>query len=336
MTILEAIHDPNLFQPLLRDPASWQAWAVWLKAVFALPMTTAEQDLYARCTNRQQPPTIEPTEVFTICGRRAGKSFIAALTAVYLSSFRDYRQFLSPGERAIIMLLAHDRNQAGVIFRYILGILRSVPLLAQMIATERAEEIDLVNSVTIAVYTASYRATRGVTIAAALCDELAYWSIEGVNPAKEILTALRPAMVTIPGAKLLCLSSPYARTGILYDTYRQHFGQEDDVLVWQAPSATMNPTIPQTFIAREVERDPQAARSEWGAEFREDLETAFPLDVIEACVIPGRGTLPPANVSYQAFVGPSGGRADAFTLAVGHYHRDGRVIIDCVRAWTPP
>ena len=286
MTILEAISDPNLFQPLLREFASWQAWAVWLKAVFALPMTAAEQDLYVRCTNRQQPPTTEPTEVFTIVGRRGGKSFVAALTAVYLACFKDYRQFLSPGERAIIMLLAHDRNQAGVIFRYILGILRSVLLLAQMIAAERAEEIDLINSVTISVYTASFRTTRGVTIAAALCDELAYWSVEGVNPAKEILTALRPAMVTIPGAKLLCLSSPYARTGVLYDTYRQHFGQEDDILVWQAPSTTMNPTIPQAFIAREIERDPQAARSEWGAEFREDLETAFPVDVIRSLCHP--------------------------------------------------
>jgi len=205
MTLIEAIHDPNLFLPLLRDPSSWQAWTVWLKAVFALPMTVAEQDLYCRCTGRQQPPTTEPTEVFTIVGRRGGKSFVAALTAVYLACFRDYRQYLSPGERAIVMLLAHDRNQAGVIFRYILGILRSVPLLDQMVASERAEEIDLINSVTISVYTASFRTTRGVTIAAALCDEIAYWSDQGVNPAKEILTALRPAMVTIPGAKSCCV-----------------------------------------------------------------------------------------------------------------------------------
>jgi len=99
----------------------------------------------------------------------------------------------------------------------------------------------------------------------------------------------------------------------------------------------MNPTIPQAFIARERERDPQAARSEWEAEFREDLETAFPLEVIEACIIPGRGMLPPTtDIGYQAFVDPSGGRADAFTLAIGHYHRDGRAIIDCIRAWIPP
>ncbi|HEV8715910.1 MAG TPA: terminase large subunit, partial [Candidatus Binatia bacterium] len=182
MTILEAMADPNLFQPLFRSPESWRAWTVWLKAVFALPMAAAERALYHRCTGRQHPPTTEPTEVFTICGRRSGKSFVASLTAVFLATFRDYTPFLSPGERAVVMVLARDRNQAGVIFRYIAGILRTSPLLEQMIEAERAEEIDLSNRVTIAVYTSSYKAIRGVTIAAALCDEIAFWQSEGVNP----------------------------------------------------------------------------------------------------------------------------------------------------------
>jgi hypothetical protein len=39
----------------------------------------------------------------------------------------------------------------------------------------RAEGLDLTNGVTIEVATASYRATRGYAIVAALCDELAFW-----------------------------------------------------------------------------------------------------------------------------------------------------------------
>src|SRR5882762_9809762 len=99
----------------------------------------------------------------------------------------------------------------------------------------------------------------------------------------------------------------------------------------------MNPTVPQAFIDREIERDPEAARSEWGAEFREDLESMFPLDVIEACVIPGRTILPPAaNLSYTAFTDPSGGRSDAFTLAIGHKKRDGIIVVDCLKSWAAP
>lgn len=338
MTILEAVKDPNLFLSLFRNLATWQAWQVWLKAVSALPLDPEELDLYRKCTGRQAPPSTEPQEVFTVVGRRGGKSFIAALVAVYLACFRDYSPFLATGERAVVMCLARDRNQARVIFGYIAGILRNIPLLAQMIETEKAEEIDLTNRVTIAVYTSSYKAIRGVTIAAALCDEIAFWQADGVNPDREILTALRPAMATIPTAKLLCLSTPYARAGVLYETYREHWGKSgSDTLVWQAPTVMMNPTIPSAFIAREQERDPEAARAEWGALFREDIESAFPSDVVEACIVPGRVELPPAgDVQYRAFADPSGGRSDAFTLSIGHRRRDGMVVIDCLRSWPPP
>jgi hypothetical protein len=338
MTIIDAVHDPHLFRSLFRDLTSWRPWLVWLKALFALPLQEEERALYQQCTGRKSAPTTEPVEVFTICGRRAGKSFIASLTAVYLACFRDYTPFLSPGERAVVMVLARDRNQAGVIFRYIAGMLRSSPLLEPMMEKEQADTIDLTNRVTIAVFTSNFKAIRGTTIAAALCDEIAFWQVDGVNPAGEVLTALRPAMVTIPGARLLCLSSPYARTGVLYEVHREFYGKDNaPVLVWQAPTAVMNPTIPAAYIARETERDPAAARAEWGAEFREDLETAFPLDLIEACVIAGRQELPPATgIAYQAFVDPSGGRSDSFTLAIGHRKPDGMVVVDLLKEWPAP
>lgn len=68
----------------------------------------------------------------------------------------------------------------------------------------------------------------------------------------------------------------------------------------------MNPTITEAFIEAEIERDPVAARSEWLAQFREDIEAAFSLESIETCVIPGRTELLPAtHLSYSAFVDPS-------------------------------
>jgi hypothetical protein len=338
MTIIEATQDQHLFAPLFRDPATWQAWVVWLKAVFALPMTTEEVELYKRCTGRTIPPDQESTEVYTVCGRRSGKSFIASLTAVYLACFRDYMPYLSPGERAVVWLLARDRSQAGVVFRYISGLFRVSPLLEQMIEKEGAEVLDLVNRVSILVGTSSYRSVRGFTVAAALCDEIAFWQVEGINPDREVIGALRPATATIPGAKLFCLSSPYARGGILYEAHKAYFGKDHaPVLVWQAPTSVMNPTIPSTLIANEMERDPVAARAEWGAEFREDIEAAFPLEIIDVCVIPGRHELPPAvGVSYLAFVDPSGGRADSFTLAIGHRKDNSLVVIDLLKEWRAP
>jgi hypothetical protein len=54
---------------------------------------------------------------------------------------------------------------------------------------------------------------RGPTIVCAILDEVAiWWNHElAANPDKEILRALKPAMITQPGSLLIGLSSPYAK-----------------------------------------------------------------------------------------------------------------------------
>jgi hypothetical protein len=141
-----------------------------------------------------------------------------------LACFRSYR--LTPAERGIVMLLAADRRQARVLFRYARAFIEGVPMLKAMVENITADSIALTNQITLEVHTASFRSVRGYTAVAALCDEVAYWrSDESSNPDFEILAALRPAMATVPNALLLCLSTPYARSGALWGAYRRHFGK---------------------------------------------------------------------------------------------------------------
>ena len=102
-------------------------------------MTPDQLGLFQQCTGRSVAPTAPAREGWLVCGRRAGKSFVLALIAVFLAFARDYAQYLAPGERATILVLAADRKQARVIFRYISALLKQVPMLAQMIENERAE-----------------------------------------------------------------------------------------------------------------------------------------------------------------------------------------------------
>jgi hypothetical protein len=274
-----------------------------------------------------------------LTGRRSGKSFIAALVAVFLVCFKDYTPILSPGERAMILVIAADRSQAQIIFRYIKAFLDANRMMRKLVESERAESIDLANRVTIQVATCSYRSIRGFTTAAVLCDEIGFWrsEVDAASPANEVLRAVRPSLATIPGSLLLCISSPWARTGPLYETYNRHHGKDDsDVLVWNADTPTMNPTIRQSIIDRDMELDPEMALCEWGAEFRSDLESFLSTESIEAAVVQGRYELPPIyGTRYTAFVDPSGGRRDAATLAVAHKDGD-RVILDVARRWKSP
>jgi hypothetical protein len=145
-------------------------------------------------------------------------------------------------------------------------------------------------------------------------------------------------MATVPGAMLLCASSPYARRGELWRTYREHHGRDDaPVLVWNAPTRTMNPSVPQGVIDAAYERDPASAAAEYGAEFRRDIEAFLDREAIEACQRSGPPELPPVpGTSYVAFVDPSGGSSDSMTLAIGHRAPDGLAVVDVVRERRPP
>ena len=189
-----------------------------------------------------------------------------------------------------------------------------------MLFRSDAESVDLDNSVTIEITTASYRTIRGYTVLAALCDEIAFWrSEDSANPAEEILAALRPAMATIPGALLIGLSSPYKRSGPLYENHRRHYGHEaSPVLVIQADTRMMNPSVPQSVIDRAMELDPVAATAEYLAQFRSDVGSFLDSDLIERAIEVGRRERAPlGSAHYRAFCDPSGGAHDAFYMEIG-------------------
>ena len=81
-------------------------------------------------------------------------------------------------------------------------------------------------------------------------------SDESANPDTEIPAAVRPGLATTRGP-LIIASSPYAKRGVLWDTYKQHYGKDGDplILVAQGASRDFNPALPQAFVDRELEKD---------------------------------------------------------------------------------
>lgn len=339
MNILDACNDPNLFKPWFRKPETWAAWRVFLKSLFAIPglMMPDEFAAYNACTGRTDLPTEPAQEAWLIVGRRGGKSFVMALLAVFLACFRDYRPYLQPGERAAVLVIAADRKQARTIMRYVRGLLTRIPMLKRMIEREATESFELTNSTVIEVATASFRAVRGYTVCAVLGDEVAFWrSEDSANPDHEILNAVRPAMATIPNALLICASSPYAKRGALWDAHRRYYGQPGPILVWKAPTRTMNPSVRQRLIDEATERDPAAAAAEYGAEFRSDIAAFVDREIVLSCVEASTHERPNHGHAYVAFCDPSGGSSDSMTLAIAHADRHGQIILDLLREVTAP
>src|SRR5262245_17609966 len=110
-TILDAIAIPDLWKPWFKDPNTWAPWRGFLKVLFGEELDPSEHALFRDCTGRQQPDIQGYNEAWLVCGRRSGKSFILALIAAYLATFKDWLPYLVPGEVATVMVIASDRRQ---------------------------------------------------------------------------------------------------------------------------------------------------------------------------------------------------------------------------------
>lgn len=333
-TILQCLEHPQIWRPWLEpDPGTRSAWfAVW-RAMFGLPMTEECLKTFTECTGRPAPQPGGHRSVWLICGRRAGKTLFMAITGVYLAAFRQWKGV--KGERLVVLLIATTAKQARSLLGYVRSLLLDVPALASMVERETQNEIELNNGVTLLVEVSDFRSIRGSTVVAALVDEAAYLSADGASTDKELLIAIRGAMISTADSILIVGSTPYGRKGVVWEASRDWFGKADaKELVWVAPSLTMNPTLDPQVIERALQDDPFSARAEYLAQFRDDVSAFIPRELIEASVdrdIVVRAQV--AGVTYFAFCDPSGGTVggDAFTVAVAHGgEADGMVVLDAL------
>jgi hypothetical protein len=282
-------------------------------------------------------------EFYAAVGRGAGKSRIVALLACYFAT-RDHAR-RAPGERIYVAVIAPDRRQAAITHRYILGLLQSVPALAALIVNVTRDAIELSNGVVIEVVTANLVAPRGRSYALVIIEEAAFLPTdESANPDVEIIRAVRPALARVGSSLLAVVSSPYARRGVLWSASQRE--PDPSVLFVQAPTLELNPTFDRGAIDKAYADDPVAAASEYGAEFRNDLESYISREAIARVVIAGRHELPPhpADGDYLAFCDPAGGSGgDSFTLAIAHGEHDeddedapAVAVLDLVREFRPP
>jgi hypothetical protein len=258
-----------------------------------------------------------------------------------LACFVDYGSVVAIGERLVVLCLAQNAKQAGVVFSYIVGILDAVPMLAKLIKNKTVETLSLANGVEIEVRAAHFRGIRGITAAAIIWDEMCFWFTDDTgsqNPDSEILNAARPALATTNGI-LACISSPTRAAARLTTLGCATMAAKGDprILIAQGASRDFNPSLPERVVARALERDPLAARAEYLAEWRSDIEGFVSFEAVQAVI--DKGVIeraPEAGLSYVAFVDAAGGSgADSYTCAIAH--RDGEnAVLDAVREAKPP
>jgi len=318
-SIIDFISDPSLLRSSFEGP-SWDRHKAVLKAAFADPMTKRDVALFAEVSGGRKLPRHRVKELVEIIGRGGGKDSIAAALAVFIACTADLTH-LRPGERGTVMLLATDRNQAAIAYRYVRAHIEETPLLAPLIEHMGVDRILLRNGAEIIVQTNNARSPRGRTIICAIYDEAAHWLGEDYSsPDTEVDAAVTPGLMRFHGSLKIVISSAHRRAGLLYDKFAKHYGRDDDdTLVVLGTSLQFNPTLDAAEIDRQLALDPEKAGAEYLSHWRDDLVNFLDRLLVEAAVAKGVIVRPPQpGVHYVAFVDPSGGRGDSFTAAIGH------------------
>ena len=304
-----------------------------LKAVYGLMLDQEELDIYRRATELLEYAGQEQSEATFICGRRSGKTTrIGALIALY----EAYRYHNVPaGEHAYVVLIAPFKKQAKEAFRAIKRYINNSPILKKSVVKFRKDEIELDNGVIIACWTCSAVNVRGSSVICAICDETAFWQHEdtSANPEEEVMEGLRPGLAALTNTKLIRISTPFRKEGILWKEFQTR--REVDHLVWRLSTAEMNPTaVPAAFLEKERQRNEEKYLREYMAEFTDPISSFIGSDTLNDCIQKGCTELPPhKNATYVAAIDPAFKRDD-WALVIAERTADGTIVIDLVRTWT--
>ena len=159
ISVVDALRDPKLFGglPAFADLTTWTAWLVFTKAVYGLPMSPEEEQLFIRHTARSyyRPPVGGYPEAVSIVGVQSGKSRVAGTYAGHAALIGE------SGTHAVLIGQDH-RGAMRVLLRYSREPFETLdPFKAEVVRTA-ADSLDLANGVSLSAYPCRPESVRGI------------------------------------------------------------------------------------------------------------------------------------------------------------------------------
>lgn len=284
-------------------------------------------------------------EAWLIMGRRSGKTDTFAATIVaYEATLGGHEEYLRPRQQGVIFEIAQDLRLAKNALHFVRGVLESSALLEAEITNITADHIDLKNNLTIACVPPSLKSVRGYAAPVAVLDEVGVWyqEAESANPDYEIYRAITPGQIQFPNKKIVGISSPWNKAGLLFEyaeagtrgtkhavpSVRSRY---EHSLVLQCPTAVMdNPHVTRDFLEKEKARDPAAFDREMLAIFQDSISGFIPSVLVGMAVSKDVFEREcEAKYHYIAAMDPAFKR-DAFGFTIMH-NENGKIVQDVAR-----
>jgi hypothetical protein len=339
VTSKEAALDPRLFRRYFEPIDSWENWFVIFDAIDGVKLEGPQLEVYRQLTGAAEQGVEKVRELWIKAGRRSGKSRVVAFQGIYRAIFLDPKANFRPGERPYTFIICPDRQQGQIIMGYMRELLSLSPMMENLVARQFKESIELKNGRVVAIKTASWRTSRGYSGDTGISDETNFlrYEVDSVTRDKEIYRAVIPMLSTSPDSLFFACSSPGPEQGLMAEKFAKHWGKPGRVLCISAPTLFLNPTFDKAEVDQAYIDDPEAARSEYGAEWRSGTLSLIDPERLKTVINSGVVELSPrAGVQYWGFLDSSAGKSDSFSCGISSRGDNGDIILDVCREWVPP
>lgn len=273
-------------------------------------------------------------------GRRSGKTFMAALSAVYACTCVSpvYKQFLREHENYYVLFVANNEEQAKIALEQVKLFLRESPLFRRLIVRDNSTSITLSNGAIFKAVPNTAKGVRGYSVALAIMDEAAHYRTgSGEQTGEQLFQAIAPSIAQFGSyGRMLLISTPWTKQGVFYDNYQKGIsGEFKSIHTANYPSWEVNTTIDKAFLDDAKKRDPVLFEVEYGANFTVDFTAFLDSDMIdEAIKLDGLTQAKREFKNRYILALDPALSGDAFTAAIAHLE-NGTLYIDLLHEFTP-
>jgi len=289
-------------------------------------------------------------ELMLCCGRRASKSNIISLVCGYeayrmvkMGNPQTYFGFPSGSEIDITSVASVD-DQAATLFNMIKNRTLDCSFLKGRIDSSTQtyfsiftdDDLKMGRDASIRIYcagagSASLRSKNNLVV---VMDEAAHFSPFGKSSLQEVWTALTPSVAsfvpkgkTLGEGKIILLSSPFSKSGMFWDKYKESFDYPDDMLMFQMYSSMINLKMDPAMLKGEQRRNKDTFRCEYCGEFSDTVNSWIDPDVLMEVVDKKREmNLVHGDPGISYYMGIDfGGKNDGTSVAI--VHREGETIV---------
>lgn len=272
-------------------------------------------------------------------GRRSGKTFMAALSAVYacIAYAPLFRSHLREGENFYVLFVANNREQATIALRQVKLFLNQSALLSQFVTKDNATSVELNNGGIFKVLPNASEGVRGYSASLVILDEAAHFGTGGnkKKTGEQLLQSIEPAIAQFGSwGRVLMISTPWDKQGIFFTSYAKALsGKHPEIYAANYPTWKINPTIPKSFLLAAKKRDPIMFQVEYGANFAVDFAAFLDADTVLRSVVLASEGMPNPKHNYYLALDPAMS-GDAYTACIGHID-DGILHIDLFHEFVP-